>query len=68
VGAELFHWTKRHADTAKLIVPFRDFAKTPTNGSDVAGVTRVAMHLPNPTAYWSPFLDRVYGLQLVHII
>jgi len=55
--------TKRYADTAKLIVAFRDFANASTNGSDLAGVTKVAMNLPHPTEYWSPLLDGVYRLK-----
>jgi hypothetical protein len=55
--------TKRHADTAKLIVVFGDFVNASTNGSDAAGVTKVAMNLPHPTEYWSPLLDGVYRLQ-----
>jgi hypothetical protein len=56
---------KRHADTAKLIVAFRGFAKAPTACSDVAGVTRVAIAFTHPTEYRSPLLDRFFRQQLV---
>jgi len=55
----------RHIFICGLCPAVQYFANAPTNGSVVAGVTRVAMHLPNPTAYWSPLLDRVCRLQLV---